>query len=166
MLEIVRNKDALSESAISRIYRHSNQLTGAEKYPQYSKELQLLYAQEDFIQYLRSVFFKEHGAVIVFWIENGIYRSCLRLEPYQDGFLLTGLETDLEFRNCGYASALVSAVLMNQEILCGKPVYSHVAKNNHASMRVHRKVGFQIIADYATFLDGTVSSSANTLRYL
>lgn len=98
-------------------------------------------------------FFMIKGAMIALWTEAEHYVSALRLEPHLDGYLLTCLETAPDAREKGFATALVRHVCCNVQ---GK-IYSHVMKNNLASMAVHKKCGFIIIADHARLLDGTVS---------
>lgn len=117
-------------------------------------------AEQDLYSYLNDVFFATEGAWYAAWIEQGVYRSVLRIEPYRDGFLISGLETAPKFRKLGYAKNLIMAVL--EEI--DKPVYSHIEKRNMASIEVHRSCGFSFIHDFAVYLDGSVVSTSLTLR--
>ena len=96
------------------------------------------------------------------WAPEGLYRSALRLEPYNDGYLLTALETTPAMRRKGYAEALVRAVL---NAFSDMPIYSHVARANRASIALHKKCGFSKHLDYATYLDGSVSAQAVTFIY-
>jgi len=125
--------------------------------PQYAG---LEQAEQDFYQYLWECFFKIPGACYGIWEEKGRYISALRWEPYQDGVLISALETAPAYRGQGYASKLLTAVLEELE----GPVYSHVSKHNTPSLCVHRKCGFQIISESAKYLDGSVNSRAYTLR--
>jgi L-amino acid N-acyltransferase YncA len=43
-----------------------------------------------------------------------------------------------------------------------KPVYSHIERNNLASVRAHEKCGFKKITNFAVLLDGSVSQNADT----
>lgn len=113
-------------------------------------------------EYLRREFFRKAGDRCCLWIADGRCVSMLRLEPWRDGLLLTGLETLPEDRNHGYAAALLTAVgeyLSNSGV---NKVYSHIDHRNRLSIRVHEKCGFRRIADTATLLDGTVTTRMGT----
>jgi len=125
-------------------------------------EAGLLQAEQDFYQYLRDCFFPTPGAVYAVWMEDGEYVSALRLEPYKDGLLLAALETAPKHRRRGCACQLVNAVLSQ---LPGQRIYSHINKRNEASLAVHKKCGFRKIADFAAYIDGSVSDAAVTLCY-
>ena len=117
---------------------------------------------EEFEDYLRQVFFRTEGARYCIWVQEGDYVSALRLEPYQDGLVLAGLETHLDCRGKGFATALVQAALEWLGGMGGVKVYSHIRRRNRASIAVHQRCGFQKIAEHARFLDGSVSSGACT----
>lgn len=93
---------------------------------------------------------------------DGRYLCAMRFEPYRDGTLISCLETRQSQRRKGYANELLTAFLREQK----KPVYSHVAKSNLASRKLHRKCGFRDIADTAVLLDGTVSSRYATMAFV
>lgn len=119
-------------------------------------------AEQDLLDYLREDFFPNGGTIALLYHDKHCV-SALRLEPYRDGILLTGLETAPGFRCKGYAGTLLAAVLNDLE----RPtrVYSHVALCNAPSMAVHRACGFQVYADHAVFLDGSVSRSSVTMVF-
>lgn len=104
-------------------------------------------------------FFEADEARYALWEVDGVYCAALRLEPFEDGFLIAGLQTHPSMRNRGLASLLLSAVVNESE----KRLYSHVERKNKASMRVHRKCGFSVLLDYARYLDGSVSGNAVTM---
>ena len=141
------------------VYEESNRETGAQRWPRLSENEQILGAEEDFRYFLKDYFFKIEGAYYALWEESGRYCSALRLEPYEDGFLLAGLETKKDCRGKGFAAKLMQAVLQLET----KPVYSHVSRKNIASLRTHEKCGFRKISDCARYIDGSVSSNAVTL---
>ena len=97
------------------------------------------------------------------WISGGRYIAALRVEPYRDGYLITGLETAPDARRKGYATKLLQGVIAHLKDEGKVPVYSHVDKGNHASMAVHKKCGFQILYDYGVYLDGSVFQTSYTL---
>ncbi len=117
-----------------------------------------LTARQDFYAYLRRDFFSRPGVVLAVWEAEGCYVSALRLEPYREGLLLTGLETHPEHRGMGYAQKLLLAALPS-----GEKTYSHVAKDNEISLHIHQKAGFQIISDCAVYLDGSADGKSWTL---
>ena len=117
-------------------------------------------AEQDLCDYLREDFFSIPGAYYALWCQEDRYACALRMEPYYDGFLISGLETSPDSRRKGYGEALVKSVCKRTS-----PVYAHVRKSNHASIALHRKCGFQQILDYGILLDGTISYRYVTMRY-
>ena len=95
---------------------------------------------------------------------EGRYVSALRLEPNRDGLLLEALETLPEERRRGYAVSLISSVQRWLKA-CGEvTLYSHVSKRNEASLRTHRRCGFEIYLDHTVYQDGSRNDTAYTLR--
>ena len=106
----------------------------------------------------------ESDAFYAVWVEESVYKSAARFCPYKDGYLLHSLETAPNNRRKGYACLIVTQALEHLKASGCKMVYSHVEKRNKASLALHRKCGFEIISDSATYLDGTVTQYSNTLR--
>ena len=154
----------LNFRALMDVYEEGNRENAADQYPEEGEYRGLALAEEDFRQYLRECFFTVHGAEYYVWAENDRYISALRLEPYQDGLLLEALETRPDMRRKGYAARLIRSVV---EILPeGTKIYSHVSKRNTASMKTHESCGFEIILNYAVYVDGSVRHNARTLRIM
>lgn len=149
----------ISFSSLMEVYRQSNQENARHAYFQEPKAVGLRLAEEDFREYLKA-FFRTPGAVCAIWIEAGRYVSALRLEPWRDGLLLTGLETAPEHRGKGYAQKLIRSAL---EYFPMQKMYSHVRKDHFSSLRAHRRCGFEILSDCARFLDGSADHRAFTL---
>lgn len=122
-------------------------------------------SEQDFYYYLRDCFFQTSGSMYCLWIVHEKPVSALRLEPWKDGVLLTGLETAPELRNRGYACALIKAVQSFLEAQKTLRIYAHIDKKNAASIHTHGKCGFRQIADTAAYLDGSVDSRAATYMY-
>lgn len=162
MLIIARKMGELSFLRLMAVYAESNRETGEDFFPGEPEMRQLALAEERARQYLQEDFFAQPGAFYALWQVEGRYVSALRLEPYRDGQLLEGLETDPDHRRRGYAGALMKAVLELPGV--GK-VYSHVGKRNLASLAVHKSCGFRIIADVASYVDGSVDDRCYTLLY-
>ncbi len=118
----------------------------------------------DFLAYLREDFFRQPDAVYAVWIEGSAYKSAVRLERNRDGVLLHSLETAPNERRKGYAYNLLVHFLKHLRATNCGAVYSHIEKCNEASLALHKKCGFEIISDAATYLDGTVTQYSYTLR--
>lgn len=165
MLQILYSIDEIRYSQLMAVYEESNRSFGKIYYPYKSANEQLLESEQDLYSYLRSVFFKTRGGFYAVWTVSGKYVSALRAEPYEDGFLINGLETRPDQRNMGYAQDLLLAVVKHLIKSGNTPVYSHIEKHNTLSVRLHEKVGFHLLhRQHAVLLDGTVSK--DTLTYV
>lgn len=160
MLLIADQLRNLSFGMLMEVYREGNLENGREFWPNESPERQMALAEQDFYDYLSRTFFRVPGAYYAVWSVDGHYVSAVRMEPYRDGFLLSGLETAPAQRRRGYAKQLIRAVLDSRNH--GK-VYSHVSKRNPASLRTHESCGFQKILDHAVYADGSILTSSVTL---
>ena len=163
MLKIALSVSELNFGKLMSVYQESNQENAFAFYDAIDRNLAMLNAEQDFYQYLNEVFFTAERAVYAIWEEGERYVSALRLEPYQDGFLLEALETAPDDRRRGYATALIHAACYWLAVQgCGK-IYSHVSKDNTASLKAHAACGFHVICDYAEYIDGTIKNTAYTL---
>ena len=156
MLKVIRNINQLPFGEVMQVYLQSN--LQKAKLDHFGRADGLLQAEMDFYAYLRDGFFRTDGAYYCLWEDNRQVVSALRMEPYEDGLLLTGLETHPDCRGKGYACALMAAAL--EQAQC--PVYSHIDRHNFASIAVHKKCGFEKVTNFAVFLDGSVSRNADT----
>ena len=164
MLKIIHFMEELDFGQLMFVYEQSNRENGEKFHSRLSENEQLLQAEQDFYNYLRQ-FFSDTRAFYAVWASGGIYKAALRMDPYLDGYLLEALETAPEARGKGYATVLVRELLAHLSSRGRIAVYSHVSKKNMISLTVHHSCGFQIIKDYAVFIDGSVSSDAYTLQY-
>ena len=165
MLKIVSSLSELHFGKLMCVYEESNRENAVERYGGLDRNLAILNTEQDFYQYLNEIFFSTKGAVYAIWEEEGRYVSALRLEPYMDGFLLEALETAPDCRRRGHSSALIRSVcswIGDQG--CSK-IYSHVSKENVASLKVHVACGFRIVQDYAEYIDGTLRKNVYTLYF-
>ncbi len=124
----------------------------------------LLKAEQNFYSYVLD-FMKQEDSFYAVWEIDGRYACALRIEPYQDGYLIEGLVTDVKLRNNGYAKALLAAVC---SFLFSKgcfTVYSHIRKDNAASIGTHKACGFCLLYDYAHYIDNSVDSQSYTFVY-
>ncbi len=166
MLTIIRSTDPFPYHSIMQIYEESIIRDGQLRYARYSSERQKIEAEQDLYQYLKDAFFRQADAFLALWTVEGQAASALRMEPYQDGFLLNALETSPAHRNRGYASCLIKEMLAYFRTLSDLPVYSHIDQNNLPSMKVHQKAGFVFLNPGATQLNGTHIHTQNTYRYI
>ena len=123
-------------------------------------ELDSLQEGQDFYGFLSEDFFPE--GICCVWEENGRYVAALRLQKWQDGYLLEGLQTHPDHRGRGYAKKLIEESL---DVLKMEKVYSHIRRDNAPSIAAHTDCGFRKILDHATYLDGSVHSHSDTYLY-
>ena len=161
MLVVARSLRELSFSSLMKIYEESNRENAATLWPDVPAERALAMAEEEFYHYLCDIFFITPHAFYAIWIENGEYVSALRLDPYRDGMLLEALETSPSCRRKGFGEKLLRSVLSHTH---GR-IYAHVHKSNIASLKLHKKCGFQKICDHAVYIDGSIDSKSCTLCY-
>lgn len=119
-------------------------------------------AEQDFYDYLHA-FFGLSGAFVAVWELEGKYCSAVRIEPWRDGYLLSGLSTAPDCRRNGYGLALVRGVL--EQLPAGSRVYSHIEKKNVPSIALHIQCGFARLQDSARMLDGSVLQDFYTFCY-
>ena len=163
MLLIAKSIGELSYMGLSHVYAQSIKLDADRYYANFDRSEALICAEQDLYGYLSDSFYSQDGAYCTVWEENGEYVSILRMEPIEDGFLLTALETSPECRNKGYATRLLTETLSYAKRSGASKIYSHVAMDHAASMRVHLACGFEILHCYANFLDGSRSCDSYTL---
>ena len=159
MLILAKKLHHMNFEKLMQLYAESNRENAKIIYSEVSLQQGILQAEQSFHEYLASVFFPVSGSVYAIWVEDDIYVSALRLEPYEDGLLLEALETAPEYRRKGYAGKLLWAV----QAEFPTKIYSHVSKKNTASLAVHQKCGFRQVLNYAKYIDGSVARNAVTL---
>lgn len=120
--------------------------------------------EREILTYLREDFFRQEGSFYGVWVEESVYKAAVRFCRYKDGLLLHSLETVPDDRRKGYAYLLVTQSLKHLQATGCKAVYSHVEKRNKASLLLHKKCGFEVVSDSATYIDGTVTQYSNTLQ--
>ncbi len=148
MLKVIKSISELDQEQLLSVYSGSNHNCKTEI---------------SFLSYLLEDFFQQEDASYFVWVVEDVYKSALRLEPYGDGLLLQALETEPSVRKMGYGSLLMHSVLEYLSVKRYRCVYAHVDKRNVASLKLHRKYGFQTVQDSAILLDGTVTSNCYTL---
>ncbi len=165
MLEFISSYRQLNTAQLMEVYFEGNLIHGERIYPYLDTNKQRYRAEDDFLSYLQEDFFRQKGAKYAVWNVDGHYKAALRLEPYKDGLLLEALETAPASRRKRYAYNLMTSVLDHLQTVDCRFLYSHIHKRNIASLNLHIKCGFRIIADYASYIDGTITHNSCTLRY-
>ena len=165
LLKVVYKIRDLDISRLYDVYKESLELAARHCRFDCPENLKILYAKQDFYGYLNE-FLSDERSFYALWIVDGLYKAALRIEPYMDGLLLSGLETAPESRNLGYAKALVNAVCSEIPGVRTACVYSHVDKANLISLAVHQACGFRRLKECANYIDGSVlTSSCTMVRY-
>ena len=147
------------------VYEEGNVRNGAILYPDKPVAAQKQLAEYAFEDYLRHAFFRQKNAAYCVLADGRIYYSAVRIEPFEDGYLLSALETGPSYRRKGYGERLIKQVLSACTERGMLPIYSHVHNSNIASLNLHLKCGFCVYKDIAKYLDGTISDAAKTLVY-
>ena len=80
--------------------------------------------------------------------------------------LITALETAPGCTGRGYATELLSHSLQYLRGQGASKAYVHIRRSNAASLRVHRRCGFQKTARGARLLDGSYHSDYDTFEYI
>lgn len=140
------------------VYAQSNLLIGEQHFPNAPRYEQQLFGEQVLYDQFRELFYDLKGFCAV-WSAEGRCKAALRLIPYRDGYLLTGLETAPDAREQGYAKLLLEASCLYLRDIGCKALYSHVDKRNLPSLRVHVACVFERVLEHAVFLDGSVVNS-------
>lgn len=163
MLQLHRKAGSLKYSQLMQVYLEDHQLAAHRQYGHLPLFQAVGRVELDFYAYLTDVFFRSEDAFLALWVSDDIYCAALRIEPYLDGFLLTGLSTHPSCRRLGYGTLLLKTVL--DQMSPGCKIYSHVERSNIAAIRLHEKCGFISIRENARMLDGSVLHNFRTFLY-
>lgn len=150
-IHILHSMAQMDFSELFRVYEESFLRHARRDYPDTEPETALERERQVFLDDCRC-FFRDGGRYYVL-VSAGKYVSIACTEAYEDGLLISALETAPDCRRKGFARKLLTAVVQRE----GGKLYSHVAKNNTASLRLHEACGFRILKDSARLIDGTVS---------
>lgn len=164
MLKVFDRYEDIDFRQLMNVYAQLNYTEGKVKYPKLFENLQILYAEQDFFDFLQS-FLAIKNAKYFVWVQHGRYVAALRMEPYMDGYLLEAVETMPDVRRRGHATNLINAAISYMRDTSPGKIYSHVENDNEASLLVHHKCGFVILSEDAVYIDGTYHNNAYTLIY-
>ena len=166
MFQVITSVKQLNFGQLCNVYADELIRAGKLNYPNLNPNMQLLEAEQDFYYFLKSFLRKMNEDCFV-WQGDGLYQSALRIEPYKDGVILTGLQTAPESRRNGYAKALLENTLAYLSHAGITQVYSHIRNDNIPSRYLHLTAGFLKISDYAAYIDGSVDQrSATYLKHI
>ena len=112
------------------------------------KEVAVQKVEAGFLDFLKNDFFSKADAA--YWIleVNGVYVSALRTCMIQKGlYYLEALETHPCCRRKGYGAVLLSGVADSLKENGPFRLCSCVGKKNNASLKTHKKCGFQVVSE-------------------
>lgn len=161
MFQVITSVKQLNFGQLCKVYADELLRDGRRNYPNLNANMQAMEAEQDFYYFLKDFLGKINGNYFI-WQAGGVYQSALRIEPYQDGVILTGLQTAPESRRRGYAKALLESTLIYLSEHGIAQVYSHIRNDNLASLKLHLAAGFLKISDYAVYLDGSADHRSAT----
>ena len=165
VLKIATSMRQLPFQQLMEIYQETNIRSAQRHWSAYSPERGLAIAEDRFYEELQCGFFSIPHAMYCLWMVEGECVSALRLEPWQDGWLLAALETAPDRRKQGHAQALLRAVQGYLSAQGAVKLDSHIHFRNKASIHVHEACGFRKITDTAKLLDGTITTQMSTYHY-
>lgn len=146
---------------LADVYLESNAKLAGTKFRSDPDNLGLLYAESDFYSYMKE-FLRDPDTCCALWCDGDRYISAVRIEPFEDGMLLSGLETSPEDRCRGAAGSLLKAVCETLANSGCNRLYSHIARDNKPSLAVHKRCGFLRHLGYAKCVDGSILRSMDT----
>ena len=155
MLKIVSKLSELNIAQLKLLYEESINSHAKSTYADLHDNLQILNAEQDFYGDVNA-FFCVEGAEYAVWVAEDRYISAIRLEPVNDGYLLTSFETIPLARGKGFGKKLLSAVVEYITHHTENRIYSHVDETNLPSLKVHLYCGFRSLEKPAVFVDGSV----------
>ena len=146
---------------LASVYEESNKENAKRDGHSGLSNISFLEAEMDFYDYM-SYFLQDQNSFLAIWAENDQYLSAVRIEPYSDGVLLSGLETILAERRKGYAGRLLQELMIYLKGRDVHKVYSHIKRSNTGSISVHMRCGFDRCLDYAKCIDGSILQNMDT----
>lgn len=162
MLKLLKCIQDADMAQLAAVYEESNRNAGRKSCRSSDPNVQILTGENLFYEYIL-FFFDDANSVYAVWTEEDKYVSALRLEPFEDGLLLNGLETHPEYRRRGFAKRLIDAVVQYLASSGACNLYSHVDKSNIPSLALHESCGFVKVSDHAVYLDGSRHRDSYTM---
>ena len=164
MLFVIHSFFDVDFKGIQLVYAQTIQDIAQDRYADSGGIMAISRAEEQILEDLRN-FFSQKYATLYVWAPEGLPVASLRIEQFEDGLLLSCLETAPDARGKGYATTLIRHALRDLSRKGHLSVYSHIAHGNYASYHVHEANGFRVIKNSARLLDGTVTTKYDTLKW-
>ena len=148
LIEITQYSD-LDEEKLMAVYAESNYENTDYFFPlEQDKTRAVKQVETGFLTFLKQEFFKLDQATVWVMEEYGDWISAMRTCRIEDDvYFLEALETHPEYRRQGYAAKLLSGVTDTLKQIGSFRLCACVSKKNIASLKTHRKCGFQIVSD-------------------
>ncbi|MCI8402298.1 MAG: GNAT family N-acetyltransferase [Lachnospiraceae bacterium] len=148
MLHRITAFEEIDGRKLMDLYQEGNEENTGYFYPELTdKALAMQKVETDFLRYIETEFLgKGNGE---YWIleEDGVWISALRLYLVREGlYYLEALETHPDFRRQGYGTRLLAGVVEELKREGTFRLCDCVSKKNTASIRTHKKCGFEIVS--------------------
>lgn len=98
--------------------------------------------RQSYKAYIENEFLTSGKNYLAILIDEKSHLSALRLYDEGEFFLLEALETNPQYRRCGYGERLVREVI--NLLAKGTEIRSEVGISNKKSLALHKKLGFKI----------------------
>lgn len=139
----------IDERLLMDVYAESSHQSVEYFFPHSSdREASQKLIEAEFLEFLKTDFFSSQQNSYYVLTTNDCWLATLRVSTvHKRQFLLEALETHLKYRRKGFATRLIEAVI--DDLKRGGSFSLHVSihKDNRASLNLHAKLGFSIIAD-------------------
>ncbi|MBR3241928.1 MAG: GNAT family N-acetyltransferase [Parasporobacterium sp.] len=167
VLHRITRFEEIDQHQLMDLYAEGNAENTDYFYPEMAdKKAAISKVEDDFLNYIRTEFL---GGGNTYWVleADGRWISALRLYPLeQEFYYLEALETHPAFRQQGYASKLLNAVISELKKTGSFVLCDCVSKKNMASIQTHLKCGFIIASeDGIDYLTGEADSRDYGMRY-
>ena len=149
MILRITNYSDLDARKLMDIYAESNFENIDYFYPdETDKKAAVIKVESEFLDFLKNDFFTQPQATYWVFEENGAWISALRTCEIKTGlYYLEALETKPDCRKNGCGSFLLSGVLEVMKEDGPFRLCDCVSKKNTASLKTHKKCGFQIVSE-------------------
>lgn len=149
MLKKIVSFEEVDGRKLMDLYQEGNIEKRDSFYPDMAdRSLALQKCEDEFLDYIRTDFFSREGSE--YWIleEGEVWISALRLYKIDEGFYyIEALETHPEYRRRGFAGRLLKGVIEQLKTRGPFRLCDCVGKRNEASIRTHKKCGFEIASE-------------------
>lgn len=160
--------DKIDQKKLMDVYFESNMENTDYFCPsEKDKEKALKFVENGFLNFLKTEFFASENSTYWVLTDKNKYLSALRTSEIRKSFYyLEALETDVNERNKGYDTKLLTEVLEELKKEGSFKLCSCVGKSNTLSLKTHQKCGFRIISDIGiNYITDEPESRCYSLEY-